>query len=253
MHYELGEADNHVRWCFSRLRFMSCIVKDKLKKDGIWEDFTQELYTTSYSAWQQNLDIAETRRYAGRQIHAFFKEYGYKRYRNSYIKMENPFAGIFQDWQVSNLSSIEESPNLLAKGDSLVDNYLKEHIVNILKRKLEGMTRADLSMYLEVPVQELQWYLDALLKDNRIVQVKRESYEGSPPTPLFFIAGAKIPEQRMVKTEMYENIRKAFFVDGKSKDRIAREYHHSLHTVYRAIRMTPASLSVPLSEELVPV
>lgn len=249
MHYELGEADNHVRWCFSRLRFMSCIVKDKLKKDGIWEDFTQELYTTSYSAWQQDMDMAETRRYAGRQIHAFFKEYGYKRYRNSYIKMENPFAGIFQDWQVSNLSSIEESPNLSAKGDSLGDNYLKEHIVNILKRKLDGMTRADLSMYLEVPVQELQWYLDALLKDNRILQVKRESYEGSPPTPLFFIAGAKIPEQRMVKTEMYDNIRRLYFSEGKTMEGIAKECHHSLHTICKAIHSTP----VPIAKDLVSV
>jgi hypothetical protein len=154
---------------------------------------------------------------------------------------------------VSNLSSIEEPPDLLARGDSLGDNYLKEHIVNILKRKLEGMTRADLSMYLEVPVLELQWYLDALLKDNRIVQVKRESYEGTPPTPLLFIAGAKIPEQRMVKTEMYECIRKAFFVDGKSKDWIAREYHHSLHTVYRAIRMAPAPAANTKEKDLVTV
>ena len=115
------------------------------------------------------------------------------------------------------------------------------------------MTRADLSMYLEVPVRELQWHLDSLLKDNRVVQVKRESYEGSPPTPLFFITGAKVPEQKMVKTEMYEHIRQAYFVEGKSKDWIAREYHHSLHTVYRAIRMVPAQVAASKSRELVSV
>lgn len=253
MRYELGEADNHVKWSFSRLRYMSSILKDKLRKDGIWEDFSQQLYTAGYVAWQQNMDIAETRRYASRQIHAFMKSYGYKSYRNSYIKMENPFAGIFLDWQVNNLSSPEEPPDMLVRGDTLGDNYLKEHIVNTLKRKPQGMTRADLSMYLEVPVKEMQWHLDSLLKINRIVQVKRESYEGSPPTPLFFVAGAKIPEQKMVKTEMYDRIRQAYFEEGKGTEWIAREYHHSLHTVYRAIRMSPAPVAASQSRELLPV
>jgi hypothetical protein len=53
------------------------------------------------------MDMADTRRYAGRQIHAFFKEYGHKAYRNTYIKMEQSFSAVFADWQVNNL----ESPN----------------------------------------------------------------------------------------------------------------------------------------------
>lgn len=252
MNYDLGGANNHVKWSFSRLRFMSSILKDKLRKDGLWEDFTQQLYTTSVIAWQQNLDIAETRRYASRQIHAFFKEYGYKAYRNSYIKMENPFAGIFQDWQVNNLESPAGPPEKLFRTDSLGDNYLKAQIVNTLKRKPAGMTRADLSMYLGVRVKELQWHLDSLLKDSRIVQVKRESFEGTPPTPLFFIAGAKVPEQKMVKTEMYENIRRLYFSEGKTMEQIAKECHHSLHTICRAIHSAPALVSAN-EKELAPV
>jgi hypothetical protein len=242
MHYELGEADNHVRWCFSRLRFMSSILKDKIRKDGIWEDFTQELYATSVMAWQQNMDIGETRRYARRQIHAFFKEYGYKSYRNTYVKMEQSFSGVFADWQVNNLDAPEMPANNFMRKDTVGDNYLQEQIVNILKRKVEGLTRADLSMYLQVPVHELQWHLDSLLKGNRIVQVKRESYEGTPPTPLFFIAGAKLPEQKMVKTEMYENIRRLYFSEGKTMEGIAKECHHSLHTICKAIHSPPVSM-----------
>jgi hypothetical protein len=235
MHYELGEADNHVKWCFSRLRFMSSIVKDKLKKDSIWEDFLQELYATGYIAWQQKMDMAETRRYASRQIHAFFKEYGYKAYRNTYIKMDQSFSAVFADWQVNNLGS----PEVPVVKDTAGDRYLQEHIVNILKRKPTGMTRADLSTFLEVPVKELQWHLDTLLKERRIIQVKRESYEGSPPTPLFFITGAVVPEQRMVKTEMYENIRRLYFSEGKTMDEIASSCHHSLHTICKAIHSVP--------------
>ena len=186
------------------------------------------------------MTIAETRRYASRQIHAFFKEYGYKAYRNSYIKIENPFAGIFQDWQVNNLESPAGPRDRLLRTDSLGDNYLKEQIVNILRRKPAGMTRAELSMYLEVPVKELQWHLEALIKDSRIIEVKREAWAGRI-TPLYLIAGSRVPEQKHIRTQRYELMRQAYFVEGKTTSWIAGEYHHSLQTVYRAIRSAPAS------------
>ena len=39
---------------------------------------------------------------------------------------------------------------------------------------------------------------------------------------------------------MYERIRQAYFVEGKSKDWIAREYHHHWTTVDKVIRSAPA-------------
>jgi hypothetical protein len=239
MHYDLGEANNHARWCFSRLRFISCLLKDNLRREGLWDDLTQQLYATAYQAWQEEMTMGETGRYASRQIHAFLKSYGYKAYRNTYIKLENAFSGVFQDWQVDNLASPEEPSQRVVRDYPRADNHLKEQIVNTLKRKPAGLTRSGLSMYLEAPVKELQWYLDSLVKNGQIIEVTREAWEGHI-TPLFLIAGAQIPEQKRVKTEMYERIRQAYFVEGKSANWIVQEYHHHWRTVRKAINSAPA-------------
>jgi hypothetical protein len=216
---------------------MSSILKDKLKRDNIWEDFLQELHVSGYLAWQQEMSMEETRRYAQRQIHAFFKEYGYRRYRNSYIKLEQCFSAVFADWQERNLSEMECSVEVWP--DSAGDNYLKEHILSILKRKPEGMTRAELTSYLEVSVKELQGHLDSLIREKRIVQVDREGYGGFPPTPLLFIAGARIPEQKSVRTEIFTEIRRLYFEERKTTKQIAQERHHSLRTIGKAIHFAP--------------
>ena len=251
MYYELGAADTHVKWCFSRLRFMSSILKDKLKKDNIWEDFLQELHVSGYLAWQQEMSMEETRRYAQRQIHAFFKEYGYRRYRNSYIKLEQSFSAVFADWQERNLSEMECSVEVWP--DSAGDNHIKEHILSILKRKPEGITRAELTGYLEVSVKELQVHLDSLLKEKRIVQVEREGYGGYPPTPLLFIAGARIPEQKPVRTAIFAEIRRLYFEERKTTKQIAQERHHSLRTIGKAIHSVPTTGSNSEERELVSI
>jgi len=253
LHYEMGKAGNHTRWTFSTLRFVSSLLKEKLRREGIWEDFAQELYATSFIAWQKEMSRQETWRYAKRQIHAFLKAYGYKPYRNGYIKMDNPFAGVFRDWQVDNLASPEYPADRLVRGDPVGDNYLKEHVVNVLKRKPEGMTRKCLARYVQVSVKELQWYLDSLVKDKRLIEVKRESYGGYPPTPLYFIAGAQIPEQKKEKTEKYAEIRRLYYEERKSRKQIAREHHHSLRTIHRAIHSDLAPIAAAGKRELVPI
>lgn len=231
MRYEMEEANDHARWCLSRLRFMSCLLKDQIRQDSLWDDFIQELYATAYDAWQQKMTIVETRRYAGRQIHAFLKSYGYKAYRNTYIKQENAFSGVFQDWQVTDLPAPERP---LHKSFDY-DVGLKESILRNLSNHPQGMTRSRLSMNLEAPVKEIQRFLDSLLKEGRVIEVKREVWDGHI-SPLYLIAGTRIPEQRNIHTDMYERIRRAYFVEGKSMNWIALEYHHGWSTVLKAIR-----------------
>ena len=252
MHYDMGAAGDHTRWTFSRLRFVSCLLKDKLKSDGIWEDFMQELHGAAYLAWQHDMSMPETRRYARRRIHAFLKQYGYKSYRNGYIKADQCFSAVFPDWQVSNLAAPDIPANRFRWEDTPGDNHIKEHILSLLKRKAKGMTRSDLCPYLGVPAKEIQGYLDSLLKENRIAQVPRESYQGSQPTPLFFIAGATIPEQKRVKTENYAELRRLYFSEAKTTRQIAREGHHSLRTIHRAIHSAPAPVTAG-ERELAPV
>jgi hypothetical protein len=242
MHYELGEADNHVRWCFSRLRFLSSLLKDQLRRDCLWDDFQQEMYATAYYAFSQKMTMVDTRRLAGRRIRFFLKSYGYRYRGNSFIRQEMAFSSIFQDWKIANLTSPEEPPAMSVRDHSPKYTNFPEQITKLLQRKPDGMSRTDLSMYFKIPVIEIQDYLDHLVKEGKVIEVKREIWEAHA-TPLYFLIGMAIPEQRMVRTERYERIRHAHFSEGKSISSIAREYHHSFHTIYRAIRMAPASVA----------
>ena len=244
MDYELGAAGTHVKWSFGRLKFVPILLKEKIRRDGIWEDLSQELYAAGFLAWKQGMSMQETRRLASRRIHGFLKSYSFKRYRNSYLKMEPTFSAVFADWQVSNMEEMTEPPDIFERQDSAGDHYLKEHILRILRRKPEGMTRAEMTSYLEVSVKELQGYLDSLLKEKRIVQFDREGYGGYPPTPLFFIAGAKLPEQKHVRMEVFAAIRQLYFEEGKTTKQIAQERHCSPRTVNYAIHSTPDSASL---------
>jgi len=78
-----------------------------------------------------------------------------------------------------------------------------------------------------------------LIREQRIVQVEREGYGGFPPTPLLFIAGTKIPEQKPVRTEIFSEIRRLYFEERKTTKQIAQERHHSLRTIGKAIHSTP--------------
>ena len=247
MHYDLGEANEHARWAFGKLRFVSCLLKDELRRDGHWDDFTQELYGTAYHAWQQGLDVNETRRLASRRIHAFLKAYGYKAYRNSYVRQETAFSASFPDWQTVNLPSLER-PRYKSFD---YDVNLKEGIIRNLSRHSQGMTRSHLSMNLEAPVTEVQRFLDSLVKEGRIKEVKRENWD-SRLTPLYLIAGSEIPKECRVHMETFERIRRAYFIEGLSMDHIAREYHYPWHMVNKAIHSEPPPLdaTVPIRKQL---
>src|SRR5271157_5610839 len=163
MHYALGEAEDHARWTFCRLQFISCLLKDRIRQDSLWDDFIQELYTAAYDAWQQKMPMAETRRYASRRIHSFLKSYGYKAYRNSYMKNETPFAAAFPDWLVENLPDTDRP---LHKSFDY-DQGLKVGIEKNLRDHPQGMTRSRLSTNLGAPVKEIQRFLDSLVKEGK--------------------------------------------------------------------------------------
>jgi len=116
-------------------------------------------------------------------------------------------------------------------------DHLDEHILEWLRKKAQGMTRSDLSMRLQVPVWELNLYLNRLIRRQQVIAVKRWSSatRGRVPAPLLFIAGAEIPEQRNFAAERDERIRQAYFTEGWSMKRIRREMHHDTRTIQRAI------------------
>ena len=90
-------------------------------------------------------------------------------------------------------------------------------------------------------MKEIQRFLDSLVKEGKAIEFKRETWDGNI-TPLYFPIGAKLPEAKLIRTEMYERIRKAYFEEGLSVNQIHERYHHSDLTVKEAIRTAPASL-----------
>jgi len=237
--YDLGEANPYARMCLSQLRFKGCLLKNELRRDGLWDDLIQEIYATAWEAWQKRMNEQETRRFVGRRIYAFLKACGYRGYRGAYIKPEKPFAVVFKDIDNSDeiLRPLESPPMPYFGGSNL-----GEPILQLLRQAegMKGMKRSELYHHLKISAQELEWHLAPLLKSRQIVEVKRENCNGRPRGSLLLIAGVPIPEEKMVKTEMMERIRRAYFVEGKSIKGIAREFHHDRRKVHRAIRSSPA-------------
>jgi len=120
------------------------------------------------------------------------------------------------------------------------EKYLKrwqldERILELLRKKPQGVSRRDLSTRLQVPVGELKWNLNQLIERQQVIAVRRENTRGRPPSPLLFIAGAEIPKEKMVKEERDDRIRQAYFIEGWSIKRINRELHHHRKLIRRAI------------------
>lgn len=120
----------------------------------------------------------------------------------------------------------------------VVEKYnLGERILEILSNKPQGLTTHVLSMRLRIRVREINRELNRLIKRKQVIAVKRENTRGRNPGPLFLTAGAaEIPQERMVKTERDERIRRAYFIEGWSIKRIKRELHHDKRIIRRAIR-----------------
>ena len=111
-----------------------------------------------------------------------------------------------------------------------------ESILELLRKNTQGISRRDLSTRLQVPVRELQWNLNRLIERQQVVAVRRENTRGRPPSPLFFLAGAEIPKEKMVKEERDDRIRQAYFIEGWSIKRINRELHHHRKLIRRTIQ-----------------
>ncbi len=130
------------------------------------------------------------------------------------------------------------SPLLLIAGAEIPEEKVvkDERILELLRRNTQGMTRTDISACLKVSVWKLNPYLNPLIERQQVIAVRRENTRGRPPSPLLFIAGAEIPEEKVVKIERDDRIRQAYFIEGWSIKRLKRELHHDKRTIRRAIQ-----------------
>jgi hypothetical protein len=232
MRINLGPANHHAALCISRVRWLSLHLRYVLKKDGIWEDLMQELYSAAFDAWKSGMDDAETRRFAQRRIYSFLKAYGFRLHCGHYLKHEKPLESVFDGIFDRGIAPRDHQPTHFI---SQRDDHLDEKILALIRKHPEGFTRWQLSASFQVPVREVSWYLAPMIKKGEVVEIKRENTRGRPLSPLLFLAGAEKPEGNRGKTERDEHIRQAYFVEGKSIKQIAREFHHDRRTVRRAI------------------
>jgi len=229
---DLGSANHHAGVCISRLRWLGSLMKELLRKEGIWEDLIQELYAAAFFAWKQGMNDAETRRYAMRCLYAFLKAYGFRMYRGRYFKFEKELP--------DNLSGDINFPpdfvpySAIFRFDS---DHLEDKILDYLKKHPEGLSRRMFCAKFQIPVQEVSLYMSRLIRTGLVVEIKRENTRGRPLTPLLVAVepGQVLPSPEMVKTAQKERIRHAYFVERKSIKQVAREFHHDRGTVRRAI------------------
>jgi hypothetical protein len=235
MNTDLGPANHYAALCISRLRRIPIGMKDRLRKEGLWEDLIQELYTAALFAWKHGMDEVETRRCAHRHIYAFFKAYGFRVYCRGYVRPEIPLFSVF-----TNVFDQGIAPRDAIPFTSRNDDHLDEKILDFLKKHPEGLTRRQVSGNFQILVQEVNWCLAPMIRQGKVVEVKRENTRGRPLSPLLIVPepGQVLPEPKMVKAEQTERIRQAYFVEGKSIKQIAREFHHCRRTVRKAIRQS---------------
>jgi len=232
---DLGPANRHAAICLSGLRFLSPNMKALLRRLGIWEDLIQELHLAGWKAWRVGMNDRETRNLAARSIYAFFKAYGFYRYRGGYVRPDRPFTSAFK-YEVSDRGIPDRGEPIIPLLSKDRD-HLDEKMLTLLKEHSEGLTRRQIAMRLQIPVLEVKCYLAPLIRKGLLWEISRENTFGRPLSPLLVSAetGHPIPEPRKVAQERDERIRHAYLVEKKSIKRIQRELHHDKRTIRRAL------------------
>ena len=66
-----------------QVRRLGTLMKDDLRDRGLWNDLSQEIYTSAWESHKLNRNIRETSNAAQRAIHHFLSGFGIKRKKHS--------------------------------------------------------------------------------------------------------------------------------------------------------------------------
>lgn len=245
---ELSDLDHMAGLCFRSIKFrlINALLGHRLRREGIWEDLIQEIYTAAWEAFQQEMNGKEALRLTGRRVDAFLKAYGFN--HNGWRReLPTPYEDLLARLAARQVQE-EEYDGITAKAaearavkrphEKRLNKGLsvEDKILIILRESPQGISKADLYRRLQIRAKEFDYHLAPLLMSGEVIEVKRRNTIGRYPTPLVFIGTAEIPEEMLAVTDKKEQIRKAYFEEGKSIKRIAKEYHCSKKTVHRLVR-----------------
>jgi len=244
---KLDDLDHMAGVCFRSIKFriITAMLGDKLRHEGIWEDLIQEVYTAAWEAWQQEMSREDALRLTGRRINAFLKSYGF--FHNG---GRREIAMPYEDTErlIQNQAQEDDDDGADAEvTEAAAKKVLRRKLLNremtptqkiliLLRESPQGVSKRNLYARLHVPPHQLDEYLTPLKMSGEVVEVKQQNTHGRYPTPLVFIGTAEIPEEILAVTDKREQIRKAYFEEGKSIKRIVKEYRCSKKTVHRIVR-----------------
>jgi len=244
---KLDDLDHMAGLCFRSIKFrlINALLGDRLRREGIWEDLIQEIYTAAWQASQQEMNGREALRLTGRRINAFLKSYGFNHngWRREVPTPQEDLERLIANQVQEDGDDGVEPEAAEAKAVKLPRRKLlnkemsiEEKILTILRENPQGISKADLYRRLQIRAKEFDYHLAPLVMSREVIEVKRQNTIGRYPTPLVFIGTAEIPEEMLLVTDKREQIRKAYFEEGKSIKRIVKECRCSKKTVHRIVR-----------------
>lgn len=187
MHQLKGHpAEDLARLCFSKLRFYSPSLKDRLRREGLWEDLAQELYRIALEGWRQGKTPREIGGMATREIRAFLQAYGYCRYREGFIKWDAPLSEV--------CTEEHGSDRLLARATAVPERSdgdgLEKAILELLRKHPNGLSQRQVNDALH----KMAWagvvtdLCDRLVVRGMLTRLERPKGRGRRPSPMLLLA-----------------------------------------------------------------
>lgn len=171
-------AEDLAKFCFSKLRFYPATLKDRLRREGLWEDLTQELYLIALEGWRQGMTAEQMGSMAGRGLRTFLEAYGYHRYQrdgDGFAKREMP---LLDGWE--RLVKVEPCED----GDSV-----ERAILNLLRKHPKGLSQTQVNRTLHhvAPAVVISDHCARLVIRGLVKEVARPTKStGRPPSPMLY-------------------------------------------------------------------
>ncbi|GEM_PF-4509262 len=198
-------AEDHARFCFSKLRFLSVTLKDDLRRRGLWEDLAQEIYRISLEGWRDGKTAREMGGIATRELRAFFRAYGYVRNQRDHAV---PFGGrvdglIKPERTLSTFGTYGDEPEDLWEGvlslaEPVPTPYeaprgLEEAILALLREHPEGVSQcqANTALGRHTSAAVVADCCARLVVRGLVREVARPKGPGRPPSPLLYAANQR--------------------------------------------------------------
>ena len=247
MLYDLGPANPHAKLCLSKAHFIPWRIKEALRNRGEWEDLIQELHAVAWEAFVLGLETRETFKLVNTRVGQFMKAYGLSKYAEKrYGIREVPFSDVFDHAMICDRGLRDPGLPLPAPPvhrtlyRSWEPEECEERILALIKKR-PGISRREICHRLILLVKQAESSLKKLVDRGLAVEVRRRRPKGRPPAPLYFPADncpEEVREEVRQAGDRDKRIRHAYFVEGKSIKRVAKELQCSRETV-RSVIGTP--------------